>query len=101
MLEAHYAVPMLGAVLCPINIRLDAGAVAFILQHSEAKVVLVDRRVRGDGACADATRWPQWWTSTTRWPAAIIDTRVRNVHRRRRSGRFRCGCRTTSGRRSR
>ncbi len=43
MLEAHYAVPMLGAVLCPINIRLDARAVAFILQHSEAKVVLIDR----------------------------------------------------------
>ena len=43
MLEAHYAVPMLGAVLCSINIRLDAGAVAFILQHSEAKAVLVDR----------------------------------------------------------
>ncbi|MEJ0017752.1 MAG: acyl-CoA synthetase [Acetobacteraceae bacterium] len=42
MLEAHYAVPMLGAVLCSINIRLDASAVAFILQHSEAKVVLVD-----------------------------------------------------------
>src|SRR5690348_5337520 len=43
MLEAHYAVPMLGAVLCSINIRLDAAAVAFILQHSEAKVVLIDR----------------------------------------------------------
>ena len=42
MLEAHYAVPMLGAVLCSINIRLDAAAVAFILQHSDAKVVLVD-----------------------------------------------------------
>lgn len=43
MLEAHYAVPMLGAVLCCINTRLDAAAVGFILQHSEAKVVLVDR----------------------------------------------------------
>ena len=43
MLEAHNAVPMLGAILCSINIRLDAAAVAFILQHSEAKVVLVDR----------------------------------------------------------
>jgi fatty-acyl-CoA synthase len=43
MLEAHYAVPMLGAVLCSINIRLDAAAVAFILRHCEAKVVLVDR----------------------------------------------------------
>jgi fatty-acyl-CoA synthase len=42
MLEAHYAVPMLGAVLCPINIRLDAGAIEFILKHSETKVVLTD-----------------------------------------------------------
>ena len=46
MLEAHYGVPMLGAVLCSINIRLDAGAIAFILQHSEAKVVLVDGEFR-------------------------------------------------------
>src|SRR5580700_7297653 len=43
MLEAHYAVPMLGAVLCPINFRLDAGSIAFILRHSEAKVLLTDR----------------------------------------------------------
>ncbi len=42
MLEAHYAVPMLGAVLCPINIRLDAAAIGFILRHSETKVVLTD-----------------------------------------------------------
>lgn len=42
MLEAHYAVPMLGAVLCSINTRLDAAAAGFILEHSEAKVVLVD-----------------------------------------------------------
>jgi fatty-acyl-CoA synthase len=46
MLEAHYAVPMLGAVLCSINIRLDAAAVGFILQHSEARVVLVDSEFR-------------------------------------------------------
>ncbi len=43
MLESHYAVPMLGAVLCCINIRLDSAAIGFILGHSEAKVVLVDR----------------------------------------------------------
>ena len=43
MLEAHYAVPMLGAVLCCINTRLDAAAVGFILGHCEAKVVLTDR----------------------------------------------------------
>jgi fatty-acyl-CoA synthase len=42
MLEAHYAVPMLGAVLCSINIRLDAPAIDFILRHSETKVVLTD-----------------------------------------------------------
>ena len=42
MLEAHYAVPMLGAVLCPINVRLDAVAVEFILRHSETKVLLTD-----------------------------------------------------------
>lgn len=45
MLEAHYAVPMLGAVLCPINTRLDAAAVAFILGHAEAKVLLADREL--------------------------------------------------------
>jgi fatty-acyl-CoA synthase len=43
MLEAHNGVPMLGAVLCPINTRLDAAAVAFILRHGEAKVLLADR----------------------------------------------------------
>lgn len=43
MLEAHYAVPMAHAVLCPINIRLDAATIRFILAHSGAKVLLVDR----------------------------------------------------------
>ena len=36
MLEAHYAVPMLGAVLNSLNIRLDAGTIAFILDHGGA-----------------------------------------------------------------
>jgi fatty-acyl-CoA synthase len=45
LLEAHYAVPMLGAVLCPINTRLDSAAIGFILQHGEAKVFLVDREL--------------------------------------------------------
>jgi len=47
MLEAHYAVPMLGAVLCSINIRLDAAAISFILRHSECKVVLTDTEFAG------------------------------------------------------
>ena len=41
--EAHFGVPMAGAILNSINTRLDAAAVAFILQHAEAKVFLVDK----------------------------------------------------------
>ncbi|NQD91810.1 acyl-CoA synthetase [Pseudomonas sp. CrR25] len=43
MFEAHFGVPMCGAVLNAINTRLDAAAIAFILQHGEAKVLLVDK----------------------------------------------------------
>ena len=43
MLEAHYGVPMAGAVLNTINTRLDAATIAFILDHGEAKVLIVDR----------------------------------------------------------
>ena len=43
MLEAHYAAPMIGAVLNPINIRLDAPLIAFCLEHGGAKLLLADR----------------------------------------------------------
>ncbi len=43
MFEAHFGVPMSGAVLNAINTRLDAEAIAFILQHAETKVLFVDR----------------------------------------------------------
>lgn len=43
LFEAHFGVPMSGAVLNALNVRLDAEAIAFILQHAEAKVVIVDR----------------------------------------------------------
>ena len=43
MIEAHYAVPMTGAVLLSINTRLDAAIVAFQLDHANAKVVITDR----------------------------------------------------------
>ncbi|MEQ9143474.1 MAG: acyl-CoA synthetase [Parvibaculaceae bacterium] len=43
MLELHYGVPMLGAVLNTLNIRLDAAALAFILDHGEAKILFADR----------------------------------------------------------
>ncbi|CAN1160774.1 Trans-cinnamate:CoA ligase, peroxisomal, partial [Linum perenne] len=42
MYEMHFAVPMVGAVLNPINTRLNAGAVATILAHSGAKLFFVD-----------------------------------------------------------
>jgi fatty-acyl-CoA synthase len=45
MYEAHFGVPMVGAVLNAINTRLDAAAIAFILQHGEASVVLTDREL--------------------------------------------------------
>src|SRR4051794_24047880 len=43
LLEAHYAVPMTGAVLNALNYRLDARAIAFILSHGEAKLLIADQ----------------------------------------------------------
>ena len=43
MLEAHYGVPMAGAVLNTLNTRLDAQIVAFSLDHAETRVLLVDK----------------------------------------------------------
>ena len=42
MIEAHFGVPMTGAVLNTLNTRLDAEAIAFMLDHGEAKVLLTD-----------------------------------------------------------
>lgn len=42
MIEAHFAVPMAGAVLNTLNTRLDAKNLAFMLEHAETKVLLVD-----------------------------------------------------------
>src|SRR5215469_5369227 len=43
LLEAHYGVPMAGAVLNALNYRLDARSIAFILEHGGAKLVVTDR----------------------------------------------------------
>ena len=65
MLECHYGVPMAGAVLNTLNTRLDAAIIAFMLDHGEAKVLIVDR---------EFSRWRRmrWrmprrsrWSSTT------------------------------------
>ncbi|HNI76379.1 MAG TPA: AMP-binding protein, partial [Giesbergeria sp.] len=42
MVEAHFGVPMAGAVLNALNTRLDPEAIAFMLDHGEAKAVIVD-----------------------------------------------------------
>jgi fatty-acyl-CoA synthase len=43
MFELHFGVPMSGAVLNTLNIRLDAEAIAFMLEHGEAKILFTDR----------------------------------------------------------
>ena len=47
MNEAHFAVPMAGAVLNTLNIRLDAAAIAFQLDHGGARIILVDPEFAG------------------------------------------------------
>ncbi|OGB18110.1 MAG: acyl-CoA synthetase [Burkholderiales bacterium RIFCSPLOWO2_12_67_14] len=47
MVEAHFGVPMAGAVLNALNTRLDPEAIAFMLDHGEAKAVIVDPEFAG------------------------------------------------------
>jgi fatty-acyl-CoA synthase len=51
MLEAHYGVPMIGAVLHTINTRLDPTAIAYMLDHAQTRALIVDREL-----CALAER---------------------------------------------
>jgi len=56
MVEAHFGIPMAGAVLNTLNTRLDPEAIAFMLDHGEAKVVIVDPEFSGVMAQALALR---------------------------------------------
>src|SRR5208282_524770 len=58
--EAHFGVPMAGAVLNALNIRLDAATIAFILDHGEAKVLITDREFSAtiEKALASAKKRP-------------------------------------------
>jgi fatty-acyl-CoA synthase len=47
MLEAHYAVPMIGAVLVSINTRLSSGEISYIVNHSDSRAVFVDNQLAG------------------------------------------------------
>ncbi len=66
MVEAHFGIPATGAVINALNTRLDAPTLAFMLDHGEAKVVVVDPEFSGVMAKALALR-----TSTA--PLRIID----------------------------
>jgi len=66
MVEAHFGVPMAGAVLNTLNTRLDPEAIAFMLDHGEAKAVIVDPEFAGTMAKALQLR-----QSTT--PLLVID----------------------------
>jgi fatty-acyl-CoA synthase len=66
MVEAHFGVPMAGAVLNALNTRLDPEAIAFMLDHGEARAVIVDPEFAGTMARALQLR-----QSTT--PLLVID----------------------------
>ncbi|WP_374594695.1 acyl-CoA synthetase [Aquabacterium sp.] len=66
MVEAHFGIPMAGAVLNTLNTRLDAEALAFMLDHGEAKAILVDREFAPVVARAIALR-------TSQAPLLVID----------------------------
>ena len=62
MYEAHFGVPMIGAVLNTLNTRLDAEAIAFMLEHGEAKVLITDREFspiieHGACQCSESDHW--------------------------------------------
>jgi fatty-acyl-CoA synthase len=67
MVEAHFGIPMAGAVLNTLNTRLDAEALAFMLDHGEAKAVIVDPEFAGVMAKALALR-------TSKREILVIDT---------------------------
>ena len=55
LFEAHFGVPMTGAVLNALNTRLDADTIAFILQHAETKLLIVDKELAPLAKAALAT----------------------------------------------
>jgi fatty-acyl-CoA synthase len=66
MVEAHFGIPMAGAVLNALNTRLDAESIAFMLDHGEAKAVIVDPEFSGVMKKALALR-------TGRGPLLVVD----------------------------
>jgi fatty-acyl-CoA synthase len=52
MVEAHFGVPMAGCVLNPLNTRLEPASIAYMLDHGEARMLLVDRELTGLASAA-------------------------------------------------
>lgn len=86
LLEAHFAVPLAGAILCALNIRLAPGEIAYILEHCGASIVLYDgefesllseRRTQplllriGSGSEKDATDFERAILQQTAQPATL------------------------------
>lgn len=65
LLEAHYGVPMLGAVINALNYRLDADTIAFVLDHGQARVLITDTEY------SDTVK--QALAKTTRKDLVVID----------------------------
>ena len=95
MLEAHYAIPSLGALINPLNPSLDRAAVAFALKHGEARLVICDRQhllhirdalqqtrldvpviVINDGGAADTGDGPDYEEFIDRDSEGIYDLQV-------------------------
>ena len=107
MIEAHFGVPMTGGVLNTLNTRLDAEAIAFMLDHGEAKVLLTDTeysRDRRGCAARSASARPLVIDIVDRAGSrrrAARRNRLRIVHRGRRPGVSRGSRPPTNGTRSR
>ena len=81
MNELHFAVPMAGAVLNALNIRLDAASIAFQLDHGGAKIILVDPEF--SGVIAEALTLMKG-AETVRGRRRRCRIRRRQAHRRNR-----------------
>ncbi len=107
MVEAHFGVPMAGAVLNTLNTRLDAAALAFMLDHGEAKVAAGRSRVRRRDA-RPRWRWPRSQPLVIDVDDAMYDGRGEPIGTidyeaflaQRRSRRSRGACPPTNGTRS-
>ena len=92
MLEAHYGVPMTGAVLHAINTRLDPPVIAFMLDHADAKLLIIDTEFAPVIKEALAQTRVQPLVVNYRDLECGVEgmrawrSRLRGVHRRRRPG---------------